>query len=543
MAKQTHDEKNLIIGINFSQVKLRVKILIIFIIFLCIAYTSKLFYPNNQIEESIKTKTLEYKKVNNQRKNIVDRNGILLATSLPVQSIAINPQKIVDLNYTINTLKTIFPELKKNNTLFKQFSGQKKFVWIKRNITPKQEKKLNIAGIPSLLFEKDYVRIYPYNKTTSFITGYVDVDQNGMSGVEKKFDSLLSNYYNQKSELKLTIDIRLQSAIEETLLQHIKETQADGGLAIVADITNGDILSLNSLPNFDPHNPQKNKPVELFNRASLGVYELGSVFKPITIASAIDSHSITLTELFDSMPPLKIGKHSINDFVTSRERMINAETVLVKSSNIGTARIALKMGIDKQKQYIEKLGLMKNIDIGLHEKGHPIWPKHWSEINAVTISYGHGFAITPLHIVQALSTIMNDGLKCNLHINTIEETNCEQTINPKTSIIMRKLLREVVVRGSGRKAEMAQYCLGGKTGTSSKIHNGRYVKNESIASFIGVFPIYDPKYIIFVSIDNPKGGKFTTTGGAVSAPIAHDIIEKMIPIFNLLPDEAKCHFE
>ncbi len=541
MIKSDGREKNPIIGIDFRRVKLRAKIFIFFIIIFGILYTGKLLYSIRADERKNKITNVEFKKINNQRANILDRNSLLISTSLPVQSIAINPQKIIDINKTIQDLETIFPDINKNNKFFKQLSTQKKFVWVKRNITPKQEKKLNIIGVPGLLFEKDYVRVYPYNNSTSFITGYVDVDQNGISGVEKTFNSFLRNNPNEK--LELTIDIRLQSAVEEILKQHIDETNSDGGLVIVADITNGEILSLSSMPNFNPHDPQKAKPEELFNRANLGIYELGSVFKPITIASAIDSHSINLTELFDSMPPLKIGKYSINDFVTSRERMINAETILVKSSNIGTARIALKMGMGKQREYIEKFGLFKTIDVGLYEKGYPIWPKTWSEINAVTISYGHGFAITPMHLVQAMSSIINNGLKCNLHINKIKAQHCEQIINIKTSQIMRRLLREVVVRGSGKKAEMKNYCLGGKTGTSSKIHNGRYVKNESIASFVGIFPMYDPKYIMFISIDNPKGGKFDTTGGAVSAPIARDIIEKMIPIFNLLPEEEKCYFE
>ena len=530
------------IGINFGDVKSRANVVIFFIVFLSVIYIGKILYSVFYSVDEDRIVTKQYVKSTNQRMNIVDRNGILLATSLPVKSIAINPQKIINMQETIDKLDSIFPGIKTNQSFIKQLSKMGKFVWIQRNITPKQEKKLNIAGIPGILFEKDYARIYPYGKTTGFVTGYVDVDQNGVSGVEKKFDTLLENY-SDESNLKLTIDMRLQSEIEEVLQNHIDQKNADGGLAIVADITNGEILSLNSLPNFDPNHPSKNKSEEMFNRAALGVYELGSVFKPITIATALDSHSINTTELFDSMPPLRIGKHAINDFVTSKERMINAETILVKSSNIGTARVALKMGIEKQKQYIEKFGLFRSIDVGLHEKGFPIWPKNWSEINSVTISYGHGFAITPLHIVQILSGIMNNGSKCNLHINMNEDINCEQLMNHKTSFIMRKLLREVVVRGSGRKAEVNNYCLGGKTGTSSKIHNGRYVKNESISSFIGVFPMYNPKYIIFVSIDNPKGGKFETTGGAVSAPIAHDIIEKMIPIFNLLPEEERCYFD
>lgn len=498
-----------------------------------------IFLGKNEIE----VKKKPYIKKIHYRNEIIDRNDNILATSLPIVSIAINPQKIIDLDYALNSLLKIFPSLEKK-TLLKQLNDkEKKFIWIKRNITPQQQELLNEAGIPGIFFEKDYTRIYPHKNLTSFILGYTDIDQNGIAGIEKSFDTFLKE---KNTKLKLTIDVRLQNILYNSLKEQIENVSAIGGLGIIADVTNGEILALSSLPDFNPHKPSNHKKEELFNRVSLGVYELGSVFKPITIASALDSKSITPDEKFDSLPPLKIGKYSINDFVASKDRMIDPETILVKSSNIGTGRIALKMGIEKQKEYLKKFGMFEAISIGLPEKAFPLWPKTWSDLNSVTISYGHGAAITPLHLVQTIAAITNNGKKCNLHLvldENIVNNNCEQIIKPETSKRVRKMLREVIVKGSGKRAEVDGYCLGGKTGTSIKIYNGRYDKTKNISSFVGVFPMYDPKYIIFVSIDEPKGGKYETTGGYVSASIAKNIIEQMIPIFDLEEDRESCVFD
>ena len=522
---------------NFSPIYIRIQLLIYLIVLLGAIYSGKLIYlvfsdGNQDVKKTAYVKKIHYKY------NILDRNESIIATSLPAMSVAINPQKIVDFDYAISELMKVFPDLSKKELIKNLSNKQKKFVWIKRNITPKQNEMLNEAGIPSLFFEKDYVRIYPHKNLTSFVAGYVDVDQNGLAGIEKSF-----NDYLKEKELKLTIDLRLQNILYNSLTEQIEKFSAIGGLGIIADVTNGEILALSSLPDFDPHAPSNNKKEEMFNRVSLGVYELGSVFKPITIASALDSNSITVNEKFDSMPPLKIGRHLINDFVSSKDRMIDAENVLVKSSNIGTARIALKMGIQKQQEYFRKFGMFDYISIGLPEKAYPLWPRTWSEINSVTISYGHGAAITPLHLVQTVAAIVNKGEKCKLHLVYTDAPNeCEKVLRRETSKKVAKMMREVVVRGSGRRADVDGYCLGGKTGTSIKVYNGRYDRTKNISSFIGAFPMYDPKYIIFVSIDEPKGGKYETTGGAVSSSVAKKIVEEMIPIFGLESQSEKCFF-
>ena len=529
-------------NLDYSIIRIRIRILIYFIIFLCFLYAGKTIYLFLGVNE-VEIKKNTYIKKMNYRNEIVDRNDNILALSLPVISIAISPQKIIDFDYTISSLIRIFPEVDKKH-LTKQLSDkEKKFVWIKRNISFQQQELLNEAGIPGIFFEKEYSRIYPHKNLLSFIVGYTDVDQNGLAGVEKSFDNFLKE---KDSKLKLTIDLRLQNILYNELKDQIQNVSAIGGSGIIADVTNGEILALISLPDFNPHAPSSHKKEELFNRISLGVYEFGSVFKPITIASALDAKAITMSEKFDSMPPLRIGKYSINDFVASKERMIEPETILVKSSNIGTARIALKMGIEKQKEYFKKFGMFDQISIGLPEKAYPLWPKTWTDLNSVTISYGHGCAVTALHLVQTIATIVNYGKKCKLNLvldENLPNPDCEEIIRKDVSKKMRKMLREVVVRGSGKRADLDGYCLGGKTGTSIKIYNGRYDKTKNLSSFIGAFPMNDPKYVIFVNIDEPQGGKFQTTGGAVSASIAKKIVEQMIPIFGIEDENERCFFE
>lgn len=533
---------------DFSIIQSRIKLLISLLTIIVFIYSSKLIYSVFVNEE--KPQNLQYKQAKNLRGNIFDRNGHLLATSLPIISLAANPQKIIDPPFATSQLVKIFEDLNYEK-LLKQLSSQKKFIWIKRNVTPINEKKLNKAGIPGLLFEEDYVRIYPHSNTTAFILGYLDVDQNGIAGIEKKFDNLLKATGDNK-DLHLTIDLRLQNVILQSLKKNIAEVEAEGGLAILTDINNGEILAMVSLPDFDPHNPSKYDHDELFNRASLGVYEFGSVFKPITVASALDFGAIKINDIFDVVPPLKISKYSINDFTVARTPTMDIATILAKSSNIGTVRIAMKMGVVKQKEYLQRLGFFDEIAVELPEISHAIFPRgNWSEISAATISYGYGSAITPFHLVQAIAAIVNDGYKCPLTlIKNENEVVCEQVISKKVSHLMRGLLRNVVANGGGSRAEPGKainggldYCVGGKTGTSNKIKNGRYYKNESIASFVGAVPMYDPKYLIFVSIDHPKGGKFQTTGGAVAAPIVRDIILNAAPILNLIPEPEKCFFE
>jgi cell division protein FtsI (penicillin-binding protein 3) len=503
---------------------------------------------------------LVLKKINIQsdsktfRRNIYDRNGILLASSVPVNSIAINPSNIFDKEYTIKSLIKVFPDLSYEN-LSKSLRPDKKFVWIKRNILPEDEKKINELGIPGLIFEKDFMRVYPHSNISAFVLGYVDVDQNGIAGVEKSFDSVL-----RFNDLYLAIDIRIQSVAFEILKDHVKNRKAEGGIIIIVDLKTSEILASVSLPDFNPHYPSKYNKEELFNRASLGVYELGSIWKPITVASALDSKKIRINDKFDISPPLKIGKNLIRDFLPPREPIIDVKEIIKRSSNIGTSKIALKMGPDLQKEYFRRFGIFDPLDIGIPEISKNIFPKKVSEISVATMSYGHGFAITPMHFIIAFSALVNDGKLCkisfikrsneNVFFSSVfdEKMICHEVISKKVSNQMRGILRSVVEdggskRADGKRGEIDNYCVGGKTGTAIKIKNGKYTKSEDLTSFAGAFPMYDPRYVIFANLDNPKGDRIQSTGGMAAAPIAKDLIEKISPILGVRIEQDKCFFD
>lgn len=528
-------------------IRSRIRVILFSIFILSILYSSKLFYSvfftGNEKKKSIIK--IDYLANKNFRRNIYDRNNVLLASSVPVLSVAINPQKITNINDTLSSILLIFPELDRN-ILLKNLNSNKTFVWIKRNILPDEEKKINQVGIPGLIFENEYVRIYPHSNTASFILGYVDIDQKGIAGIEKKFNDLLLN-----EDLYLSIDIRVQNIASNILQEHIRKKRADGGLVIIVDIKNSEILAFVSLPDFNPHYPNRYSSEELFNRASLGVYELGSVWKPISIACAIDYGVIKTKDYFDITPPLRIGKNVINDFSPPRDLLINVENILYRSSNIGTAKIALKMGAEKQRQCFKNFGFFDLVNIGIPEVSKNIFPaKNWSDISVATMSYGHGMAVTPVHFVLSFAALLNNGLLCPVSLvkNNNELSICKNVISEKTSFAMRKLLRGAVVHGGSRRADGKQgdiddYCVGGKTGTAIKIKNGKYCKKEDLSSFIGGFPMYDPQYLIFVNLDNPKISRIENAAGMSAAPIAKDIIHNIVPIIGFVNDKERCFFD
>ena len=540
-------------GVNFNTIHARIKFIILFILLIGFIYSSKLIYSTLFSSEGDKSRAkfskqlLDNKKIKKTRGCIYDRNGILLASSVPMASVAINPSKVIDQKLTAKQLCQIFPELK-YDILLRQMSPLKKFVWIKRGISPHEEKKLLEVGVPALIFEDDKTRIYPSVNTAAFTVGYVDVDQNGQAGIERTFNEELSN----GDDVHLSIDIRLQDAMRSALIENIKKLNAEGGLAVILNVKTNEILSLVSLPDFNPHYPTKHSSDELFNRVSLGVYELGSVFKAITIAAALDSRSIKASDTFPVYGPMRIGKHSINNFSPMHVESANAEVILAKSCNTGTIRIANQMGVNTHYEYFQKFGLLGKIDFGLIESARNLIPKMpWSDVTAATISFGHGFAVTPMHLVSSFSTLVNGGYKCPITIVKLlnnKQVICDQVLKNETSELMRYLLRQTVATGCARRADgkpgdLENFCIGGKTGTASKLKNGRYSKQESFTSFIGAFPMYDPKYVILVSIDNPKGDRNQTTGGMASAPVVYEIVKTIAPIINLNVEPERCFFK
>jgi cell division protein FtsI (penicillin-binding protein 3) len=474
------------------------------------------------------------------RADIVDRNGILLATTLPAASLWANPHQIPDPQEAAVRLNAALPELSRDEILAK-LTSDRGFIWIKRGLTPRQQYAVNRLGIPGLQFQQEPRRFYPNASLAAQSIGFTDVDDNGLTGIERSFDSALRGAVKP---LELSLDLRVQHVMTKALADTIDEFQAIGGAGLVMDVRTGEVIAMTSLPDFDPNRPGAARPEARFNRASLGVYEMGSVFKIFTNAMALEGGVITLDDGYDVSKPIRMAGFTISDFKAKKGWMSIPE-IFMYSSNIGTARMAMDVGTAAQREFLERLGFMQPSAIELTEVGKPMLPSPWREINTLTISYGHGIAVTPVQLVSAVAAIVNGGiLRPATLLRQPEGTAIpgKRVISERTSRQMRQLMRLVVTRGTGRKANAEGYMVGGKTGTADKLVNGRYARDARVASFVGAFPMTDPRYVIFVTVDEPKGNASTynyATGGWIAAPAVRRVVEQIGPLLGITPIRTK----
>ena len=472
------------------------------------------------------------------RNEIVDRNGMLLAVDLAIVSLYAQPKLILDPAHTAAKLNEIFPELKKKD-LIKLLDTDKNFAWIKRNITPKQQYQVNNLGIPGLEFEKGTKRIYTQGNLFSHILGYVDTDGQGIAGIEKQYDEFLRNPKNGK--LALSVDVRVQNIVHDELSKSIEEFKAKGGIGIVMDANNGEIISMVSLPDFDPHHPGSSTPEMLFNQFSLGVYEVGSIMKGLTIAMALEEKAVSLNDVYYVKAPIKAARFVIHDY-KPKLSYLSIPQIFMFSSNIGTAMVSLEVGGAKQRKYLKQWGLFDPIKIELPEKGQPMYPseKNWSEISTMTISFGHGIAVTPLHFIRAAVSLVNGGYVYEPTLfkkDPKDETPITRVLSQETSETMRKLMRLTVEHGSGKKANAAGYLVGGKTGSAEKAVRGGYSKTAKYSAFFAAFPINNPRYVTLMILDDPRPNATTpfTGGGWTAAPLSGNVISRIAPLLNVEP--------
>jgi len=474
------------------------------------------------------------------RGDIVDRNGVMLATNLVTESLYATPRVMSNLDDVVNKLSKIFPNLDKKQLLSKLKDGKKNFVWIKRNLTPSEQQKVMRLGIPGLEFQSEQRRVYPYANMVAHVLGYVGVDNEGLAGIEKYFDNRLRGESKQKEPLALSMDMRVQSILYQELKAGVKEFSAIGGTGIVMDLHNNELLAMANLPDFDPHQPGRAGDAQKFNRSSLGVYEMGSTFKTFTVAMALDSGVIGMQDGFDASNPIRVSKFTISD-THPKKRWLSVAEIFAYSSNIGTVKMMLSAGKERQQNFLRKIGFMKPVEIELPEVAQPLYPREWKDINAMTISYGHGMSVTPLHLVRGIAAMVNGGKLEKLTLvknGNGENLVGERVISEETSRKMRRLMRMVVEHGTGGKGEANGYRVGGKTGTAEKPTGGGYNRSAKIASFIGVFPADEPRYLVLVMIDEPRGTKAThgyATGGWIAAPIASKVIGRMGPFLGIPP--------
>ena len=470
------------------------------------------------------------------RGNIYDRNNKILATTINTLSLNVNPQEILNIDQTIAKLIKIFPQLEEK-VLYKKLNSNKKFINLLKEISPREYVRLLNAGIEGLKIETKNKRIYPNNTLAAHILGATDIDGNGIAGIEKKFDSQLQD----GSNVTLSIHSGIQHITRTLLLDQIKKFKAEGGAGIIMNAKNGEVFSIVSLPDYNANNYNSILNYKLFNKATKGIYELGSTLKLITAAIAFDSNLINENDVFDVSKPLKVSSRIINDF-HPLNYAINIPEVIVHSSNIGSAKIAEKFGSSTQLKYLKSLGLLSILSLEIPELGKPQVLIDKKVLSTMTISYGHGISITPMHLASATATIVNSGAKVNpTLIKGKTEKKNEVIISNKTSLKMKSIMRLVVSNkyGTAKKAEAPGYLIGGKTGTAEKIKpSGGYSKKENIVAFTGAFPMNDPEFIITIMIDNPKGQKFSfgyRTAGWVVAPIVKKLVTRVAPILGVNP--------
>ena len=489
-----------------------------------------------------------------QRSDIVDRNGRILATNLQTHSLYAHPRDMIDPAHAANGLAEIFPELDAAE-LLKDFTGERKFLWVRRQISPEQMQAVHDIGSPGLLFGPREMRLYPNGPIASHILGGASYGREGVAsaevigvaGVERQFDAFLRDPANEGAPLELSLDLTIQAAAEQVLAGGMSIMNAKGASSVLMDIHTGEVISMVSLPDFDPNNrprvategDQSDSP--LFNRAVQGVYELGSVFKIFTVAQAMELGLINPNTMIDTQGPLTWGRFRIRDFHDYGPALSSTD-VIVKSSNIGTARIAMMIGADRQREFLSSLGFLESTPVEMIEAptGAPLLPRNWSEISTMTISYGHGLSSSPLHLAAAYAAMANGGTQVEPTLLRMENpVSGPRVIREEISQRAVSMLRQVVVRGTASFGRVPGYEVAGKTGTADKPRSsGGYYDDKVIATFASVFPASDPKYVLIVTLDEPSentGAKPRRTAGWTAVPVAAEMIRRVAPLLGLRP--------
>ncbi|MGC8203834.1 peptidoglycan D,D-transpeptidase FtsI family protein [Aliiroseovarius sp. PTFE2010] len=489
------------------------------------------------------------------RRDITDRNGRILATNLVTHSLYAQPPQMLEPQRAAQELAAIFPDLDQDR-LTRQFTGERKFVWVKKKISPEQVQQVHDIGEPGLMFGPREMRLYPNGQLAAHVLGGASFGREGVNsaevigvaGVEKAFDEELRDP-SQGGPLELALDLSVQSTAREVLYGGMRLMNAKGATSVLMDVHTGEVISLISLPDFDPNarprplNQGTAEDSPLFNRAVQGVYELGSTYKIFAIAQAMELGLVGPDTMIDIRGPLRWGTHRIRDFHYYGKEL-SATDVIVKSSNIGTARIAQMIGADRQRDFLGKLGLLDATPIELVEApgAKPLLPANWSELSAMTISYGHGISASPLHLAAAYASLLNGGTRvAPTLIKQDYVPKGDRVVSEETSRRARDMLRQVVARGTASFGDVSGYAVGGKTGTADKPipTGGGYYDDKVIATFASVFPAHDPRYVLVVTLDEPvetSGDKPRRTAGWTAVPVAAEVIRRIAPLLGVRPE-------
>lgn len=474
------------------------------------------------------------------RQSIVDRNGNMLAANLKIASLYADPRKVQNPKEVAVRLAQVLPELSAGDMQNRLASG-KSFVWLKRGLTPREQYEVNRLGLPGLYFHNEQRRVYPQGPLAVHVLGYTDIDGKGISGIEQYFDEQLKDPSRTGDPLELSLDIRVQHVVRDEVAKAVEQFNAIGGGGIVLDIHTGEVVAMVSLPDFDPAEPGTASADSRFNRITLGVYEMGSTMKTLNTAMALDYGTVKLSGGYDASRPIQISRFTIKDD-HAKNRWLSVPEIFMYSSNIGSAKMAVDVGPERQREFMQRFGMLNKPAIELPEVGAPLVPRNWKTVETMTISFGHGMSITPLQLATGTAAIINGGV---LHPPTLIKrppglpAPGKQVIRRDVSDTMRKLMVLVVDEGTGSKAAVNGYLVGGKTGSSEKVNaRGGYNKKANFNTFVAGFPMHNPRYIVQVMVDEPKGNKSTygfATAGWTAAPAVGRIINRIAPMLGVPP--------
>src|SRR4051794_19273768 len=482
------------------------------------------------------------------RPDIVDRNGAILATDVKASSLFGEPRRIIDKDEAIELLTATVPDLDEAEVR-ERLKTRKGFVWLKREITAKQQQDIHKLGIPGIGFLRENKRVYPTGNEVAHLIGLVNIDNQGIAGIEKYVDSNgLADLHRAgfatdrlQRPVELSVDLRVEHALRDELLRAKQKYQAKAASGLVSNVRTGEIVAMVSVPDFDPNNPREAHDPDRINRLTTGVYEMGSTFKAFTLAMALDTGKFDLNSTWDARGPLHYGKFTIHDD-EPKGRFISMKEVFTFSSNVGAARIALSQGVEAHKAFLRKLGQLDRLRTELPESASPLLPKHWSELNTVTIAFGHGIAVAPLQAVMGIDALVNGGyLIPPTFIKRSEQEAmalAQRVIKPETSDKMRFLMRLNAEIGTARKADVNGYYIGGKTGTAEKVVNGRYAKKRVLTAFTAIVPADNPRYQLLIMLDEPQSLKETfgfITSGWNAVPTGGNVISRIAPLLGIEP--------
>ena len=472
-----------------------------------------------------------------ERADIVDRNGLLLATNLPTASLYANARVVPEPAHVVEQLMRVLPGLNRSELLAK-LTSRNGFVWLKRNLSPQEQYDVNSLGIPGLGFQQEQRRVYPHGRLVSHVLGYTDVDNNGIAGIENYFDAELKRRAGSAEPIELSLDLRVQHAVRDELRRAMRTFSAHGAAGVVMDVDTGEVLAMVSLPDFDSNHAGSVVGDARFNRVSLGVYELGSVFKIFTIAMALDAGTVDFRSGYDATKPIRVSRFIINDD-HPKNRWLSVPEIFMFSSNIGAVKMALDVGTDAQRAFMRRLGMFRQPAVELPEIGTPLGPQPWREVSTMTVAFGHGLAVSPLQLTAGVGAMINGGLyRRPTLIKQQESPAATRVISARTSDRMRRLMRLAVTEGTGRQADVPYTLVGGKTGTAEKARGRRYDRNALLSSFVAAFPMHAPRYVVYVLLDEPRGTAKThgfASAGWTAAPTAGHVIARIGPILGVAP--------